>query len=114
MDYNVVLHIDTGDESRFRLIARNCANFLAALPDETFELIVVANASAVTLFAGHRELYELADPLMARGVRFRVCANALKEHGIDPVDLWPGCLVVPAGLVEIVKLQKSGYAYIKP
>lgn len=114
MDYDVVLHIDSGEESRFRLVARNCRNYLNALPEEKFELVVVANAAAVTLFTGHDELRELAEPLMADGIRFKLCANALAEHDIDPVSLWPGCLVVPAGLAEIVKLQRSGYAYIKP
>lgn len=114
MDYNVILHIDSGDESRFRLIARNCDNYLNALPDEKFELVVVANGGAVTLFSGHDDLRALAEPLMERGVRFKICANALAEHDMVPVSLWPGCLVVPAGLVEIVKLERSGYAYIKP
>ena len=114
MDYDAVLHIDAEEESRFRVVARNCANYLKALPDEKFELVVIANGAAVTLFTGHDELRALAEPLMENGVRFKVCANALAEHNIDPVNLWPGCLVVPAGLVEIVKLQRSGYAYIKP
>lgn len=114
MDYDVILHIDSDDESRFRLVARNCANYLDALPEEKFELVVVANGAAVVLFSGHDELRELAEPLMARGIRFKICANALREHNLDPVSLWPGCLVVPAGLVEVVKLQRSGYAYIKP
>lgn len=114
MDYNAVLHIDSGEESRFRVVARNCENYLKSLPDEKFELVVVANGAGVTLFTGHDDLRALAEPLMERGVRFKICANALAEHDIVPVNLWPGCLVVPAGLVEIVKLQRSGYAYIKP
>lgn len=114
MNYNVVMHIDSGEPDRFRLVARNCANYLSALPDEKFEIAVVANAGAASLFVGHDELRVLAEPLMAQGVRFKICANALREQNIDPVRLWPGCLVVPAGLVEIVKLQRAGYAYIKP
>lgn len=114
MDYHLVLHLDSGEESRFRLVARNCRNYLNALPNETFEIVVVANGPGVTLFTGHDELRALAEPLLADGVRFKLCANALADNNIDPVSLWPGCLVVPAGLVEIVKLQRSGYAYIKP
>lgn len=114
MGYDAVLHLDMADPERFRLVARNCANYINALPEEKFELVVLANAGAATLFTGHDDLRGLAEPLMARGVRFKVCANALAEHNIDPVSLWPGCLVVPAGLVEIVKLEAAGYAYIKP
>lgn len=115
MDYNLILHLDSNDPDKFRLVARNARNYLKELPDEKFELHVVVNAGAVNLFTSkHPELRELAEPLMADGVRFKLCHNALDENGIDPVDLWPGCLVVPAGLVEVVKLQRSGFAYIKP
>ncbi|MDE5878854.1 MAG: DsrE family protein, partial [Desulfovibrio sp.] len=51
---------------------------------------------------------------MQRGVRFKICANALAENGIAHERLWPGCQVVPAGLVEVVRLQREGFAYIKP
>ena len=43
-----------------------------------------------------------------------LCANALADNKIDHADIWPGCDVVPAGLVEIVRLQREGFAYIKP
>lgn len=115
MDYNLVLHLDSGEADMFRLVARNAHHYLNGLADEKFELHVVANAASVRLFTpGHDDLRELAEPLMARGVRFKLCANALKDNDIDPATLWPGCHVVPAGLVEIVKLQRAGFAYIKP
>ena len=115
MDYNLVLHLDSGETGMFRLVARNASNYLKALAGEKFELHVVANGQGVKLFTTeHEELRDLGEQLMAQGVRFKICANALAENAIDPVNLWPGCLIVPAGLVEIVKLQRAGYAYIKP
>lgn len=115
MNYDLLLHLDSGEEDMFRLVVRNANNYLNGLPGEKFELDVVANGAGVRHFtAGHDELRQLAEPLMERGVRFKLCANALADNGIDPVNLWPGCLVVPAGLVEIVKLQRAGFAYIKP
>lgn len=115
MEYDLILHIDCSDENIFRLVCRNANNYLNALPNEKFELHIVANGAAVTLFTGaHPQLRELAEPLLTRGARFKICANALKDNNIDPVQLWPGCLIVPAGLVEIVRLQRAGFAYIKP
>lgn len=113
--FDLVLHLDSPDPAMFRLVARNAANYLNALPEEKFELRVVANGGAATLFTlDHGELRELALPVAARGVVFNVCANALAEHGISREQLWPECQVVPAGLVEIVRLQRAGFAYIKP
>lgn len=98
-----------------RLVARNAANYLKALPPKTFQLQIVANAGAVTLFTNDKkDLYELVKPLMAEGVIFKLCANALAENSIPKENIWPGCEIVPAGLVEIVRLQRLGFAYIKP
>ena len=47
-------------------------------------------------------------------MRVMLCANALADTKIDHARLWPGCSVVPAGLVEVVRLQREGFAYIKP
>ena len=44
----------------------------------------------------------------------RMCKNALDANKMTAADLWPGCEVVPAGLVEIVELQNKGFAYIRP
>lgn len=115
MEYDLILHMDANDENIFRLVCRNANNYLNALPDEKFELHIVANGGAVTLFTNdHPELRKLAEELLTRGTRFKICANALKDNNIDPVQLWPGILVVPAGLVEVVRLQRAGFAYIKP
>ena len=68
MNYDVVLHLDSNDPAKMRLVLRNAANYL----------------------------------------------TALAEHGIDPARVWPECEIVPAGLVEVVRLQREGFAYIKP
>lgn len=118
MNYDVCLHLDARDPAILALVLRNAENYLNGLPGETFQLDVVANGGGATLFAGEgAELDELkarATALMARGVRFKICANALAENGIAHDRLWPGCVVVPAGLVEVVRLQRAGFAYIKP
>lgn len=118
MNYNVCLHLDAGDPALLALVLRNAENYFNGLPGETFQLDVVANGGGVLLFAaegaGCDELRARATALMARGVRFKLCANALAENGIPHDRLWPGCVVVPAGLVEVVRLQREGFAYIKP
>ena len=106
MNYDLCLHIDSNDPAMLRLVLKNAANYIKGLPGEKFQLAVVANGPAVILFTdGHADLRELAAPLLAQGVRVMLCANA---------RLWPGCSVVPAGLVEVVRLQREGFAYIKP
>ena len=115
MNYNLCLHMDSNDPAIGKLVMKNANNYLNGLPDEKFVLVVVANGPAVQQFVKtNAELYEMAKPLMERGVRFLLCNNALNDNNLGKDDVWPGTAVVPAGLVEIVRLQREGFAYIKP
>lgn len=115
MNYNCILHIDSFDQALGKLVMKNAINYLKGLPDETFELAIVANGPAVKLFVKENsELYDIAKPVIARGVKLLLCNNALEDCNLRPADLWAEVEVVPAGLVEVVRLQREGFAYIKP
>lgn len=115
MNFDLVLHVDSNDAAILRMALRNAANYRAALPDETFRLCLVANAAAVHLFTREHEVFEKeARGLHEAGMRFAICQNALNEQNVARERLWDFCEVVPAGLVEIVRLQRLGFAYIKP
>ena len=92
MFYDLLVHVDLPDESRFVMALGNINNYLAALNGEPCTVVLLAQA----------------------GVSFRVCANAMKKVPITKEDLLPCVEVVPAGVVEIVRLQREDFAYIKP
>lgn len=113
--YDVVLHLDSPDPAMLALVLRNAANYLNELPDEDFELIIVANGGgAAQLTKDNRDGHEQAKKVLSRGARLEICANAMRERNIGKDDIWEECVIVPAGLVEIVRLQKAGFSYIKP
>ena len=115
MNYDLCLHIDSKEAAILRLVLANASNYIKGLPEEHFQLVIVANGPAVTQFTtSNKEFCDLAAPLQEKGLRILLCANALAANDINESDLWPGCHVVPAGLVEIVRLQREGFAYIKP
>lgn len=115
-NYNVILHFDQDDSKVLGMVLRNAKNYLAALPDEDFRLAIVINAGGVKQLQNlHSEYHALAGSLIGTGkVYIAVCRNALNENSLAASDIWPEVQIVPAGLVEIVKLQRAGYAYIKP
>lgn len=113
--YDTILHLDSPGEDKLKLVLHNAMNFLNALPGEDFTLQIIANGGGATLLLNSRpHLHELAKPVLARGVILKICANAMAANNISSEEIWPECEIVPAGLVEIVRLQKAGYSYIKP
>lgn len=115
MNHDLLLHIDSDDPAVLNLALNNAANYFRALPGETFRMVMVANGPAVKLFtrANAGQAARGAE-LAALGLDIRLCRNALNSAGIADADLWDCCSVVPAGVVEIVRLQREGAAYIKP
>ncbi|HBO78663.1 MAG TPA: hypothetical protein DD502_10945, partial [Cupriavidus sp.] len=63
---------------------------------------------------GHRG-FERVAALASSGVEFRVCHNTLAARRISEQNLLMDAKVVPAGVVEVARLQfDEGYAYLKP
>ena len=114
-NYDLCVHVDQNDPGLLGLALNNIANYMAALPGETFRVRLVANGPAVQLFKSGATPHDarIAE-LAAKGVTFALCANALKAFSVDKQALVSGCEVVPAGVVELVQLQRAGFAYIKP
>lgn len=95
--------------------SQDIKNYGAALPDETFRVALMASSGAVKLFRKAKlgATFKLAG-LRAKGVAFKLCANSLKKFTIPEKELIDGCEAIPTGIVEMVRLQREGYAYVKP
>lgn len=115
MYYDLCVHLDMNDPSLLGLTINNVVNYMAALPDEQYRVRVVVNGPAVQLFRqGSCPQEEKVAEMAAQGVTFAVCANALKAFNVTEAELLPACEVVAAGIVELVRLQREGYAYLRP
>ncbi len=75
----------------------------------------MAHSSAVKLFRkdGDAGLALEMDELTREGVRFPICNNSLAKLKIDRAGLLELAEVVPAGIVELIRLQQEGFAYVK-
>lgn len=116
MKTKVVFHVDWDNEEALIMALNNMENLLKEVPAEEAVIYLVANGVAVKLFQRERvamyttRIGKLSDV----GVRFFVCNNSLRNLGIDRDDLMESCEVVSAGILELIRLQAEGCAYIKP
>ncbi len=116
MAYKAVFHIDLEDDHLFKLGLGNITNTLVALDGIGGDFILLANGPGVRMLAGEKvkEHIEQIKTLMAAGVRFQACNNALKKYTVDAADLVTGVETIPAGIIGLIDLQNDGFAYIKP
>ena len=116
MSYDLCLHVDANDPAVLAFAFVNARNYMNGLPGKEFELVLVANGPAVKLFVpAQAELQKTAEELMARGLKLRLCKNALDANkmtaGPAPKNGMKAAVVGsgPAGLTIAVLLARWGY-----
>ena len=117
----VVYHVtsENGPEGRnWRPILGNMENHLDAVGDGKLALVAVLNAGGLGLLrqaAQDAAMQQRIAALKRRGVRFLVCRNSLRAMELKPSDLFDvqDADLVPAGVVELVRWQQSGFAYLR-
>jgi uncharacterized protein len=115
-DTRVVYHITEAASMRDAL--NNVTNQMNTTPNA--RITVLANARGVfSLVNGERDRqgdYAGAiSSLQAKGVKFVACSMSMSKNNVDPSSLLPNVTTVPAGVVELTRLQTlEQYAYIKP
>ena len=113
MHYDCVFHLDQG-QAELDIALSNIANVFNALPEEQFTLVLLVNGPAIQLMVKDTDNCGKLLQLCGQGLELRVCNNALTHFHIAPESLCPTCRIVPAGILELVNLQRQGFAYIKP
>lgn len=113
----VAYHInDTASQALATL--RNIRNHLDT--DPTAKITVVTHAFGVDfLMEGMKDRNEspfaaTVAALVSRGVKFEVCEITLKNRNLKREQFIQEAEFTPSGVVRLTKLQKQGYAYIKP
>ena len=113
----VVYHINDSASAAALLV--NVGNHLAAAPDNRIH--VVSHGRGIDFLLreardGNGEIYANKVKVLAdKGVQFKVCRNTLRGRKLDDNAVEVGVIVVPAGVVEIARLQlEEKAAYIKP
>jgi intracellular sulfur oxidation DsrE/DsrF family protein len=114
MNYDAVFHCDN-DGASLKIALTNITNLFKALETDSFTAVLLVNGPGIKLMARDNE--EFAGEIRRikeLGAVIRVCRNAMNHFGLTPEQICPECDIVPAGVIELIDLQRKGYAYIKP
>mgnify|MGYP001246024653 CR=1 FL=1 len=113
----VVYHVaDTAGQALGGL--RNVGNHLDT--DPSAQITVVTHAQGVDFLMHDAKdrngnPYEITvQQLVKRGVRFEICEITLKNRNLKKEQFIEEAKFTPSGVVRLAKLQKEGYAYIRP
>jgi intracellular sulfur oxidation DsrE/DsrF family protein len=113
LHYDIVFHFDKG-EPELNIAISNMKNYFIALKNIKFSAVLVVNGSGIKLLRKDNEFAASLKELSDLGLGIRVCQNAINHFDVESTSLIPFCQIVPAGVLEIIDLQREGYAYLKP
>jgi uncharacterized protein len=110
-----VIQVSDGDPLKWNLALNNAKNVQDDLggPDGVDLEIVVYGPGIGMLKAGSPVAQRVAAALKD-GVKVVACENTMKAQKLVLADMLPEIGYVPAGVVELIKKQKQGWAYIRP
>jgi uncharacterized protein len=111
--HHVIFVVTSGEQADWQTAMTLADHFLAGIKPEAAEVEVLAYGPGISILAnGAPTAPRLAD-LLKLGVHFVACENAMRAHNLKRADLLPGVTSVPSGVVELVRKQEAGWAYIK-
>ncbi len=110
----IVFQVSDAEPAKWNLTLNNIRNVQTDLGAKNVEIEIVAYGPGLGMLkadsvAGNR----VADAL-AGGVSVVACENTMKNQKITRDDMLPKIGYVEAGVVQLMKRQQQGWAYIRP
>ena len=111
--YNVVFDLTSGDSTDHQSLIRWIRGISSANPDAKLEVVFYGQSLNMIEKGKSAVEADVKELLARKAVSLKVCAVAMKHHGVKESDLLPNIGIVPDGIYELVVKQSEGWGYIK-
>lgn len=105
--------VTENDPARWRLILGNMYNIKTGVGDEGAELELVAYGPGLNMLKADSPVKDMIAEAVKAGVKVNACQNTMRGMKLTPDDILPGVTYVPAGVIEVMRKQQQGWAYIR-
>jgi intracellular sulfur oxidation DsrE/DsrF family protein len=110
----LVFQVSDAEPAKWNLALNNALNVQQDLGQGNVDIEIVVYGPGIGMLkmdsvAGNR----IADA-MASGVKVVACENTMRNQKLTRQDMLPAISYVPAGVVELMRKQQQGWAYLRP
>ena len=110
----VVFQISDGDPKKWNLALNNVKNVQEALGKDKVEIELVVYGPGIDMLKAESSAGNRVNDAIADGVKVVACENTMAAQKLTKADMLKSIGYVPAGVIELIKRQQQGYAYIRP
>ncbi len=108
-----LFQVTDNDPARWNLVLGNMANLREAVGSEGADIELVAYGPGLNMLKADSPVKERVAEALKSGVRINACQNTMRAMKLAPADMLPDIGYVPAGVVEVMRKQQQGWAYIR-
>lgn len=110
----VVFQVSDADSAKWNLALNNVNNVLQDLGAGKVEIELVAYGPGIGMLKADATVSNRVAEAVQNGIKIVACENTMRAQKLSKADMNPVVGYVPAGVVEIMKRQGEGWAYIRP
>jgi intracellular sulfur oxidation DsrE/DsrF family protein len=110
----VVFQVSDDDPKKWQLALNNARNVQQALGPNQADVEIVVYGPGISMLKLESPVADRVDQEGKAGVRIVACQNTMKAQKLTKEDMLGSIGYVPAGVVELMKKEREGYAYIRP
>jgi len=108
-----LFQITDNDPARWNLILNNMANLRDGVGGEGAEIELVAYGPGLLMLKADSPVKERLAEALKSGVKINACQQTMRGMKFVPGDMVPDIGYVPSGVVEVMRKQQQGWAYIR-
>ena len=110
----MVIQVSDNDPKKWQLAMGNAKNIQKDLGKENVDLEIVTYGPGVMMLKANSKADKGVSEMINAGVKVVACENTMEKEKLKKADMLPIVGYVPSGVVEILRKQEAGYAYLRP
>lgn len=110
----VVVQVSEADPARWNLVLNNVKNLQDDLGADKVTIEIVAYGPGIGMLKFDAPTNSRVSDAIKSGVAVQACENTMRNQKLVHADMHPGVSFVPAGVVQIIRRQQEGWAYLRP
>ena len=113
-DGKAVFQVTEADPAKWNLVLNNVRNLQEGVAPEAVDVEVVAYGPGIELLKAGSPIASRITEALGHHVKVVACENTMRNMKLAKEDMLSDIGYVPAGVVEVMRKQQQGYAYIRP
>ena len=110
----VILQVSDADPAKWNLALNNVKNVQQALGADKVDIEIVVYGPGIGMLKADSAVGNRVAEAKEAGVNIVACGVTMKGMKLTDADMLPKTSYVPGGVIELMKRQKEGYAYVRP